>query len=212
MLNNHVIREPGIKAVWGQDSIKVDGDEIPYLTERIYLMINKPFGYICTMNDPEERPVVTDLIKDITERIYPVGRLDFDSLGLLLLTNDGEWAHRLSHPRFKVPKTYKITIKGGLSRENLDSLKKGIELEDGFVKPSKVTLLKRRNDQELLRITMTSGKSRVIRRLFEHLNHQVIHLIRIGYGNLSLGNLKIGQYRLLEPDEIDGLKRMVGLK
>ena len=212
MLNNHVIREPGIKAVWGQDSIKVDGDEIPQLTDRIYLMINKPFGYICTLNDPEGRPVVTDLIKDIAERIYPVGRLDFDSLGLLLLTNDGEWAHRLSHPRFKVPKTYKITIKGGLFREDLELLKRGINLEDGFVKPSKVTVLKKGTDQNLLRITLTSGKSRVIRRIFEHLDHKVIHLIRIGYGNLSLGNLKIGQYRFLEPDEVDGLKRMVGLK
>jgi len=175
-------------------------------------MINKPFGYICALNDPEERPVVTDLIKDITERIYPVGRLDFDSFGLLLLTNDGEWAHRLSHPRFKVPKTYKITIKGGLSFEDLESLKQGIKLEDGFVKPSKVTLLKKGTDQDLLRITLTSGKSRVIRRIFDHLDHRVIHLIRIGYGNLSLGRLKMGQYRFLEPDEVDGLKRMVGLK
>ncbi len=212
MLNNQVIQEPGIKGVWGRDSIKVDGNEIPHPADRVYLMINKPFGYICTLNDPEGRPVVTDLIKSITERIYPVGRLDFDSLGLLLLTNDGEWAHRLSHPRFRVPKTYKITIQGGLSFENQELLKRGIQLEDGFVKPSKVTLLKREPDRDLLRITLTSGKSRVIRRLFEHLDHKVIHLIRIGYGNLSLGNLKIGQYRFLEPDEIDGLKKMVGLK
>ena len=211
MLNDQIIREPGVKGIWGQDSIKVNGDEIPPPAERVYLMLNKPFGYICTLNDPEERPMATDLIKGVTERIYPVGRLDFDSLGLLLFTNDGEWAHRLSHPSYQIPKTYKITLERKLSPDILESLKKGIELEDGWVKPSKVTLVQAGAGKEQLRITLTSGKTRVIRRLFEHLDRRVVHLIRIGYGNLSLGSLKIGQYRYLETDEVDGLKRMVGL-
>jgi len=212
MLNGRTLREPGVKAFWGRDSIRVNGVEIPSPAGRIYLMLNKPFGYICTLNDPEERPMVTDLIKEVTERIYPVGRLDFDSLGLLLLTNDGEWAHRLSHPRYQVPKTYKVTVKGRISPDALESLTKGIGLEDGFVKATKVTLLPKSGANDVLRFNLTSGKTRVIRRMFDHLGYRVIHLIRTGYGNLSLGSLKIGQYRYLEPNEIDGLKRMVGLK
>ena len=110
-LNGRVLREPGARAVWGVDSIKVDGEEIPGPFERVYLMLNKPFGYICALSDPAERPIVSDLLRDIRERVYPVGRLDFDTLGLLLLTNDGEWTHRLTHPRYHVPRTYKLTYR-----------------------------------------------------------------------------------------------------
>ena len=136
-MNGRVIREPGTQAVWGKDSVKVNGHEIPGPSERVYLMLNKPAGYVSSLKDPEGRPVVTDLLTGIKERVYLVGRLDFGTLGLLLLTNDGEWAHRLSHPRFHVPKTYKVTLEGTVSEEALEILRRGVDLEDGFSGPAK---------------------------------------------------------------------------
>lgn len=211
MLNGSVVREPGCRATWGKDSIKIDGQEIPAPFERIYLMLNKPFGYICSLSDPAGRPVVTELLKGITQRVYPVGRLDFDSLGLLLLTNDGEWSYRLTHPRYHIPKTYKITIDGRISDETLNILRKGVQLEDGFIGPSKVTLLNQDSGKSVIRMTITSGKSRVIRRMLETVGHRVRHLLRISFGSLGLGDLKIGTYRQLGTHEVLALEKMVGL-
>jgi 23S rRNA pseudouridine2605 synthase len=199
VLNGRVIRTLGEKAVWGVDRIEVDGRPIPGPSERIYVMLNKPFGYVC------------DLLKGIKERLYPVGRLDFDSLGLLLFTNDGEWAHRLSHPRFRVPKTYKVTVEGKITDAALSQLKKGVDLEDGFSGPAKVTLLQSNPQQSLLRITVKSGRRRLVRRMTEALGHRTIHLIRTGFGTLELGDLKMGAFRSLEPAEVEDMKKMVGL-
>jgi pseudouridine synthase len=211
MLNGSVIREPGCRATWGKDSIKIDGREIPAPFERVYLMLNKPFGYICSLSDPAGRPIVTELLKGITQRVYPVGRLDFDSLGLLLLTNDGEWSYRLTHPRYHIPRTYKITVDGRISEETLNILRKGLQLEDGFIGPSKVTLLKRESGKSVIRMTITSGRSRLVRRMMETVGHRVNHLLRISFGSLGLGDLKIGAYRHLEAHEVLTMKKMVGL-
>ena len=211
MLNGSVVREPGSKAVWGMDSIKVDGEEIPKPFERIYLMLNKPFGYISSLSDPSGRPIVSDLLKNVEKRVYPVGRLDFDSLGLLLFTNDGEWAYRLTHPKYHVPKTYKVTLDGIISVDALNALKKGIQLEDGFSGPSKTTLLRNDGGKSLIRITVTSGKSRLVRRMMEAVGPRVVHLVRTGFGSLELGDLKIASYRHLETDEVEAMRKMVGL-
>lgn len=211
MVNGNIVRELGVKAKWGKDSIKLDGKEIPKPSERIYLLLNKPFGYISSLNDPQGRPVVTDLIKDVPQRIYPVGRLDFDSLGLLLLTNDGDFSHRLTHPRYHIPKTYKVTVQGTVSEETLDKLRNGIELEDGFSSTAKAALVKQSGGRSVLRITVYEGRNRLIRRMVEAVGHKAIQLIRTGFGSLELGSLKIGKYRRLEPDEIRELKRMVKL-
>jgi pseudouridine synthase len=210
-LNGLVIREPGTRALWGTDSIKVDGQEIPKPFERIYLMLNKPFGYICALSDPAQRPIVSDLLKDIKERVYPVGRLDFDTLGLLLLTNDGEWAHRLTHPSYHVPRTYKVTLEGKITEQALNRLKTGIRLDDGPTGPCKVTPIQRDEQKSLIRMTVTMGKSRMIRRMLDAVGYKVIHLIRTGFGTLELGELKIGAYRHLESHEIEALKKMVGM-
>ena len=212
MKNDLIVKELGVKAFWGKDSIKVDGQEIPGPSFRTYILINKPFGYICSLNDPEGRPVVTDLIRDIEERVYPVGRLDFDSLGLLILTNDGEFAHRMTHPKYRIPKTYKVTVKGNVTPEVIDSLKKGVELEDGFSGPAKVDLIQRSDDKSVMRMTITVGKNRIIRRMLEALGLRTVHLIRTGFGNLELKDLKIGKYRHLEGEEVMELKKMVGLR
>jgi len=208
-INGRVAKEPGVLAFWGRDRIQLDGKEIPGPSQRIYLLLNKPFGYICSLQDPEGRHVVTELLKNIRERVYPVGRLDFDSLGLLLLTNDGEWANRLAHPRYHVPKTYKVTCQGSINDQILQNLAAGVHLEDGFIKPTKISLLERNGQRTLIRMTITSGRSRIIRRMLESQGHAVLQLIRIGFGPLELGDLKIGQYRYLDKQEMEALQKMI---
>lgn len=210
-VNGGAATDLGIKAVWGQDRIQVDGREIPSPTERLYVMLNKPFGYISSLRDPEGRPLASDLLSGIPQRLYPAGRLDFDSMGLILFTNDGEWAHRLTHPRYRVPRTYKVTVEGKMLDEALGALEKGVELDDGTSASAKVALLKRGTDQSLLRMTIYQGRNRQVRRMLQALGYEVIHLVRIGFGPLQLGNLKVGSYRFLEPEEVKGMRQMVGL-
>jgi 23S rRNA pseudouridine2605 synthase len=205
------MREPGVKAAWGKDDIRVDGKPIPDHSERLYLMLNKPFGYVSSLRDPEGRPVVTELLTGIKERVYPVGRLDFDSLGLLLLTNDGEWAHRLTHPRFHVSKTYKVTVQGDVSESTIQRLRSGVYQEEGFSGPAKASLIGRRGDLTDLRITVTSGRKRLVRRMIEAVDCRVVHLIRTGFGTLELGELKIGRYRRLEAEEVEAMRKLSGL-
>ena len=211
LVNGRVVREMGTRAVWGKDSISVDGKEIPGPAQRIYLMLNKPFGYICSLSDPEGRPVVTDLLDKFPQRLYPVGRLDFDSLGLLIMTNDGDLSHRLTHPRYHVPKTYKVTVDGNVSGEAIESLRRGVELEDGFSGRAKADLIGHSGGKTTLRLTITRGRKRLVRRMMETLGYRTVHLIRTGFGNLELGNLKIGRYRPLEPHEVKALRKMAGL-
>lgn len=211
-VNGNMVRDLGVKATWGQDKIQVDGQEIPSPSDRLYVMLNKPFGYISALRDPEGRPLAADLLVGLPQRLYPAGRLDFDSMGLLLFTNDGEWAHRLTHPRYRVPRTYKVTVEGKILDEALAALERGVQLEDGSTVSAKVTLLKRGGPQSLLRLTIYQGKNRQVRRMLEALGYEVIHLVRIGFGSLQLGDLKVGQFRFLEEAEVEDMKRTVGLQ
>jgi 23S rRNA pseudouridine2605 synthase len=210
-VNGLRVTELGTKAVWGKDRIEVDGRAIPDPSPRIYLMLNKPFGIVSTLHDPEGRRVVSDLLTGLSERVYPVGRLDFDSLGLLLLSNDGEWTYRLTHPRFKVPRTYKVTVQGRITDQAVDMLKSGVKIDEGRPCSANTTVISRNDKQSLLRMTIKQGKSRQVRRMLEAVDFRVVHLIRIGFGNLTLGNLKIGQYRHLETEEVEEMKKLVGL-
>ena len=211
-LNGRRVQELGTKAVWGKDSIKFDGKEIPGPSDRIYIMLNKPFGYITSLTDPEGRPVVTDLIKDIPQRLYPVGRLDFDSIGLLLMTNDGDFSYRLTHPKYHAPKTYKVTVEGSVNESIVRKLKNGVELEDGFSGRSKAGLIKQTGSRSIIRLTVNQGRNRLVRRMVEAVGCKVIQLMRTGFGGLEIGNLKIGKYRHLTPEEVFDLKHSVGLK
>ena len=211
-LNGLVIREPGARGLWGVDDIRVDGSQIPGPTPRVSLMLNKPFGYLCAMKDPAGRPVVTDLLKDLPVRVYPVGRLDFDSLGLLLFTNDGDLSFRLTHPGYHIPKTYKLTVDGDVPEQVLTALRKGIHLEDGFTGPAKAGLILKAGGRSIVRLTITQGRNRMVRRMMKALGHDTIHLIRTGFGGLELGNLRVGEYRYLEPDEVSGLRKVVRLE
>lgn len=210
-VNGVVVREPGARAVWGSDRIEVDGREIPEPSPRMYLMLNKPFGYICSLSDPQGRPLVTDILEDIPQRVYPVGRLDFDTLGLLLLTNDGKWAHRLTHPRYKVPRTYKVTVNGRITDRAMNRLSKGIRLKDVDTGPSKLSPLSLEEGRSVIRITIAQGKSRQVRRMLEAVGYEVIHLIRTGFGSLALGDLKVGKYRHLESQEVASMKKLLGM-
>ena len=210
-VNGNAVKALGTKAFWGQDDIRVDGQKIPSPPQKCYLILNKPFGTICSLKDPEGRPLVMDLIKDVAIRVYPVGRLDFDTLGLLLLTNDGEFSHRLTHPRFHVPKTYKATVYGAITDEALKRLQRGVTLNDGPAGRAKTDLITRNDEKSILRMTITQGKSRQVRRMLDEVGFKVIHLIRTGFGTLRLGDLKIGHYRYLDSQEALELKKMAGM-
>ena len=210
-VNNRIITQLGTRADWSSDLIEVDEKEIPKSSERLYLILNKPFGYICTLNDPEGRPVIPDLLRDIPQRVYPVGRLDFDTLGLLLVTNDGEWTYRLTHPKYHIPRTYKATVAGRITDKAVEKLIKGVQLEDGPSGRSKVTIISRNETQSTVRMTIIQGKYRQVRRMLEAVEYKVIHLMRTGFGKLVLGNLKVGEYRHLETVEVESMKKLVGM-
>ncbi|MBW2104970.1 MAG: rRNA pseudouridine synthase [Deltaproteobacteria bacterium] len=210
-VNGLVEKRVGSKAVWGVDSINVDGHPVPDPPKKIYLLLNKPFGYVSTLHDPEGRPIIRDLVKDVKERIYPVGRLDFDSSGLLILTNDGELAFRLMHPKFHIPRTYKVIVEGVISDKSVERLKKGVSLDDGPTNPARVRIIETQQGRSVVRITIFEGRSREIRRMCEAVGHKTLKLTRIGYGNLDLGDLKVGKYRHLKNVEVKTLRKSVGL-
>jgi len=211
MVNGRVVTSLGSKAVWGVDSITVDSQAMPDPPKKIYVMLHKPFGYVSTLKDPEGRPIVRDLIKGVKERVYPVGRLDFDSHGLLILTNDGELAFRLMHPRYHIPRTYTVTVEGSLSNSSVERLRKGISLDDGPTNPAHARIIEREDQRSIVRITMFEGRSREIRRMFKAVGHKTLKLIRIGYGGLTLGELKVGKCRHLTDVEVATLRTSVGL-
>lgn len=204
-----IVTDPGTRVDKTREKVAVDGKPLPLEPSSVYILLNKPFGYLCTLKDPGNRPVVTDLLKDIPVRVYPVGRLDFDTLGLLLMTNDGDLAHKLTHPSYEIPRTYKATVSGYLTDEAMFALRNGIDLEDGPSGPSNAAIVTRNNRQSTLRITIRQGRSRQIRRMLEAVGYLVIHLIRIGFGPLTLGDLKLGQYRSLDDLEVQSLHQMV---
>jgi 23S rRNA pseudouridine2605 synthase len=204
-VNDRVVRELGTKADPERDEIRVDGRLITTEVERVYLALNKPAGYVTTLKDPEGRPVVTDLLYDIGERVYPVGRLDYDSEGLLILTNDGAFAERVQHPRYEIPRTYLVKVRGRLARKDIQALLGGVKLEDGPFAAKEVHEEKYNEKSQWLRVIIAEGRNRIIRRAMEALGHPVARLIRVSIGGLELGTLKPGEYRRLRRREIEDL-------
>ena len=164
-------------------------------------MLHKPKGYVTTVHDPEGRDTVMDLISDVEERVYPVGRLDYDSSGLLLLTNDGELAHRMMHPSHEIVKVYIVTVEGAPSAEAIRKLEKGIRIENYTTAPALVKVLENYGEKTKLEITIHEGRNRQVRKMCEAIGHPVIRLKRVAYGNLILGALKPGQWRYLTDGE-----------
>jgi 23S rRNA pseudouridine2605 synthase len=205
-IDGDVVRELGTRVAPDQQ-VQVDGQ--PIRTERlVYWLVNKPRGYLCTNHDPAGRPRAIDLAPHLTERVYTVGRLDEDSEGLLLLTNDGELAHRLMHPRFGVDKTYLVQVAGLPTRAELQQLTEGVWLSDGRVKAKSVKRLKTQGQSAWLRIVLNEGKNREIRRMLARLEHKVLRLIRIGLGPIQLRHLKPGRNRPATAQELRQLRQL----
>lgn len=200
----------GMKVDPTRDRIAVDGNPVQPLSATVYLMLHKPAGYVTTRRDPHAPRTVMELLKGVPVPVFPVGRLDADSEGLLLFTNDGALAHRLIHPRYKVPKTYRVWVKGKPSESALKTLREGVLLEDGKTAPAKVRLVRSAGDSSILEITLREGRKRQIRRMAQAVGHPVVRLVRIAFGPLRLPHdLAPGEWRYLTPEEVDLLRQAV---
>jgi 23S rRNA pseudouridine2605 synthase len=224
-VNSEVIVELGRRVDPQRDVIRVDGSRIPPPRRHLYLALNKPRGVVVTMDDPEGRRTVADLVAAgadrrtgtpggrrlaRNERLFHVGRLDIDSEGLLILTNDGDLAHKLAHPSYQVPKTYIAEVNGLVTPHTLRRLRRGITLEDGPVRPTSVKIVSTVGEKTLLKITLLEGRNRVVRRTMEAVGHPVRRLSRIGIGPVRLGSLKVGEFRELTREELGGLLDLTG--
>ena len=212
-VNGAVVRKLGSQADPAKDSVKVDGKRIkPAATPR-YFAFHKPPGVVTTLNDPQKRPDLTQFTERLgsKQRVFPVGRLDYNSAGLLLLTNDGELAGRLTHPRFGVKKVYRVKLSACPSEEDFARLRKGIHLEDGITAPARARVVEKLRKNAWVEIEIHEGRNREVRRIFEALGYFVEKLIRVRIGPLSLGRLRPGELRPLSQAEIEALKSAVGL-
>ncbi|MFW6269916.1 MAG: pseudouridine synthase, partial [Bacillota bacterium] len=176
--------------------------------KKVYVLLNKPAGYITTADDPRDRKTVLDLIKGVSQRIYPVGRLDYASSGLLILTNDGELTYELTHPSHMVNKTYVVEVEGHPDKNELDRLEKGVMLEDGITAPAEVDNVKRKKTTTVFQLTIHEGRNRQIRRMCEKIGYPVIYLTRTKLAFLSLKNLPSGKFRYLTDREVQKLKEI----
>jgi 23S rRNA pseudouridine2605 synthase len=201
-VNGKRVQTVGIKVDPNRDRIRVDGRELPRPASKVYFILNKPRGVISSRKDPEGRPTVIELLPNLKTRVYPVGRLDFNSEGLLLLTNDGDWAQRLMHPSSHLPRVYLVKIRGIPSPAKLDRLKSGIQLDDGPAHADKVEITRCLAKSAWIKIRVTEGRNRMIRRMFEAIGHPIVRLMRVSLGPMELGNLKSGQHKSLKPSEI----------
>ena len=204
-VNGTIVTELGSKADPAIDTIMLDGKPVRPVTKHLYILLNKPAGYMTTLDDPEGRPLVTSLLKEISDRVYPVGRLDYNTEGLLLLTNDGDWANKLMHPRHEIDKEYHVRVRGKAHRSQIDQLADGVMLDDKKTAPASVSLIKDGEQNDWLSITIHEGRNRQIRRMCEAVSLSVVRLKRVRYGNLELGILKSGQHRYLNEAEVADL-------
>ncbi|MGB8951596.1 MAG: pseudouridine synthase [Candidatus Aminicenantales bacterium] len=211
-VNGEVVQELGLKVDEEKDRVLVDGKTIQKEKTFIYLMLNKPPGFLVTLKDPFGRPTIRDLVPSFKAGIFPVGRLDLDSEGLLLLTNDGELAFRLTHPRYRVKKVYLVEVEGEAQAHTFSALEKGIFLEGKKTAPAKVSLRAHGPRRSLLQVEIHEGRKREIRKMCEALGHAVLSLKRVGFAGLKLQGLPVGKCRLLRPNEIERIRQQVGLE
>jgi pseudouridine synthase len=212
-VNGMVVSELGTRADPTKDSIKVDGRRIKVAGTALYFALHKPPGVITTLDDPQHRPDLRQFLRKLGEktRLYPVGRLDFNSSGLLLLTNDGELAQRLMHPRFGVNRVYHVKLSSCPTPEDLARLRTGIRLEDGITAPARARVLQKLRKNAWVEIELREGRKREVRRMFLALGYYVEKLVRVSVGKVSLGRLAPGELRPLTNAEVSELKRSVGL-
>lgn len=214
-VDGEVVTRLGTKVDPRTAVIRVDGDRLPPLSPHVYLVLHKPRGVVSTMTDPEGRRSLGDLVADRPERLFHVGRLDTDTSGLLLLTNDGEFAHRTAHPSFEVAKTYVAEVEGVLAKATLERLREGVELDDGPVTVSRARLRDAgagaARGRSIVELVIHEGRNRVVRRLLDHVGHPVRRLSRTAIGPVRLGELRPGELRELTPSELGALLDGAGL-
>lgn len=206
-VNGHVA-VLGERADPSVDRVEVDGRPLAKAERKVYVLLHKPAGYVTTSRDPQGRPVVNDLLKGIPARLFSVGRLDYNTEGLLLLTNDGELAQRLAHPRHQVEKTYLVRVRGSLPDDALRDLERGVKLEDGVTARARLEKVRMTATHTWFELTIHEGRNRQVRRMCEAVGFPVSRLKRIRYAFLELGKLAPGEYRHLTPEEVKHLQRL----
>lgn len=210
-VNGVIVRELGTKIDPLKDKVAVDGKAVSKEEKTVYLLLNKPAGYITTVEDTHNRKTVMDLLTGVSERVYPVGRLDNDTQGLLLFTNDGEFAYRMTHPKFKMEKTYVAEVKGSITEDELIRLREGVELEDGMTAPAKAELIRKDKYRSVIELRIHEGKNRQVRRMCAAVNHEVLTLKRTAVGPLNLKGVAEGTYRNLSASEVENLRKRLGM-
>jgi 23S rRNA pseudouridine2605 synthase len=208
-VNGKVVTELGTKVDPERDHVKVDGKHLTNVQPFVYLMLNKPKHVMSTLDDPGGRTTVKDFLHGVSVRVFPVGRLDFDSEGLMLLTNNGDLAQALLHPRYHVPKTYLIKVKGVLTDDEIAELQQGVNLEDGMTSPATVKKIRKAEANSWVEITIHEGRKHQVKRMLETVGHPVIKLTRVKMGPLSLGGLTSGEFRFLTDREANALREVV---
>lgn len=213
-VNGQVCRELGSKVIPGQDEVRVDDEVVTLPDQYIYIAVNKPDNFITSLDDPKGRPVITDLLPDKMPRIWPVGRLDWDSTGLLIMTNDGKLTNLLTHPSHDVTKQYAVKVRGLLKNDSpkLERLRKGISLDGRKTKPAHIEVVKDNGNNTWLEFVITEGRNRQIRRMCEAIGHRVMKLRRFAIGSLTLQGIPTGSYRPLLHDEVEALYEEVEAK
>jgi len=206
-VDGFVVNVQGV-SVDPNNRVEVDGKLVKMEEKMTYIMLNKPAGYVSTAKDQFDRPTVLDLVKGVKERVYPVGRLDYETEGLLLLTNDGELANRLSHPSHNVDKEYLVVVKGPFSQDIGEIFTKGIMIDGKKTKPAKIEHVETLNHKTTIRVTLSEGRNRQIRRTLEDVNRTIVSLKRVSVGDLKLGEMKVGKWRELNSKEIQYLKSL----
>lgn len=210
-VNDAVVDQVGAIIDEEHDQVTVDGSRVTPVQRQIHIVFNKPPYVMTTLHDPFGRKTVVDYLADVPSRVYPVGRLDYDTEGVLLLTNDGDLAYRLAHPRFRVEKVYDVRVDGEFTQADGRKIEAGIELEDGAVGRGKVKILSANVDMSKVRITLAEGRKREIKQLCKAVGHPVKQLRRIQFGSITARGLKPGKWRYLTGEEVEGLRRLAGL-
>jgi 23S rRNA pseudouridine2605 synthase len=210
-VDDEVVTRLGTKVDPRTARVRVRGRRLPPITDHVYLVLNKPRGVVSTMSDPEGRPTLSDFVEDRPERLFHVGRLDTDTEGLILLTNDGDFAHRMAHPSYEVDKTYVAEVEGVVSRGTLKQLLDGVTLEDGPVQVTAAKVRSSHGERSLVELVIHEGRNRIVRRLLDHVGHPVRRLTRTQIGPVRLAGLNQGRLRELDEKEIGTLLDAAGL-
>lgn len=208
-VNGNIVTDMGVKIDPREDIVKVNGKLIELEYEKTYIALNKPIGYISSARDQFGRPTVIDLIDGEFGRLYPVGRLDYESEGLILLTNDGDLAYKLTHPKFDISKEYNVQVKGLPAVDDINKLRRGIFLEGRRTRPATIELIKQCENTSTFMVILKEGRNRQIRKMFDFIGHSVILLQRIRIANIALGHLQPGEWRHLTDEEISSLKNNI---